>query len=655
MAPEPASRSFFDQWKAPLLLLSACLFLFFFRLGSFGLLEGGESYYPAAVREMLEAHDWIVPHLNYQIYFSKPILTFWLIGSAYSLFGVNELAGRLWSAVLSVALVFVCYLTAKCISNSRAAFFAALILASSPLLIGTCRRSSIDVFFSFFLDSCICAIILVLYANRPRLWPFVYIALALAVLTKGPAALVLLALGVMLFCALRRPSLSDLRHSLRPLHPFYGIFLFSAIVLPWFAAIGYATNGLFLKVFLLYENLSRFAGHTNSKTPHFWWYLWTLLYGLFPWSVFLPDALRSIFRRPASKERPTSTSTSDVTSDSTSDATSDSAPTPTSTSDSTSDSTSTATATSTSTSDSRPAPSPALDALLLAGCCAIAMLVFFSLSRTQFETYVLPAWGPLALLLGNRIDRFITEVSFDSTNCRKIRRVSSPLIALCGIFVCTSLALIPAVAPQLPVWMQSSIAAGIACLALGWLGQFFLLRKSRILSAMLLLAASTTFGYGLLSPVLTELWYQNSFKDVQSLASLLSSSEDELAQYKEFMPSLLFYRKGSVDFFYHPEDLVPKSKANAEELARAPHNLYIIVRQVYADELAARPDVHLELVKELGAWRLYKTADAILRVAPTLEFTFKRLGTMDVLTDRYHWGPLTMPYSGGDFKRPYSK
>ncbi len=89
-----------NQWVPPAIILVACIALYFVRLGSFGVLEGGESYYPAAVREMVEAGDMLVPRLNYQLYFSKPILTFWLLGSAYYTCGVPALAGRLWSAVL---------------------------------------------------------------------------------------------------------------------------------------------------------------------------------------------------------------------------------------------------------------------------------------------------------------------------------------------------------------------------------------------------------------------------------------------------------------------------------------------------------------------------------------------------------------------------
>ena len=287
----------------PLLIVIACLTLYFVRLGCFGVLEGGESYYPAAVREMLEAGDMITPRLNYQLYFSKPILTFWLLASAYHIFGLTELAGRLWSAAMCTALALCSYWTTLSFANRRAALLAALMLASSPLLIAVCRRSSIDVFFSFFIGTAVCAMITVLFTRHKKWWPAIYASLALAVLTKGPAGLVLPVLGVALFLAIRRPTWESIKSQFSRLHFLPGIALFIAIAVPWFVAIGMATKGLFLKVFFIYENLGRFAGHTNGKHAYWWWYAVTLLYGFCPWCLFIPSSVYESFHRYFVKKR----------------------------------------------------------------------------------------------------------------------------------------------------------------------------------------------------------------------------------------------------------------------------------------------------------------------------------------------------------------
>ncbi len=95
---------------APWIILAlVCLGLYFNSLGSWAFTDPGESYYTEAAREMVECNDWIVPHLNYQIYFSKPILTFWSIAASYKLLGVSELAARLPFAFAAIAYGF-CYL-----------------------------------------------------------------------------------------------------------------------------------------------------------------------------------------------------------------------------------------------------------------------------------------------------------------------------------------------------------------------------------------------------------------------------------------------------------------------------------------------------------------------------------------------------------------
>src|SRR5581483_406286 len=80
LSPNNRDSAFRDS----LLLLVACAFLFFLGLGSYGLIDPGDGYFSEAAREMIETGDYVTPRLNYQIYFSKPILIYWLISSAFT-------------------------------------------------------------------------------------------------------------------------------------------------------------------------------------------------------------------------------------------------------------------------------------------------------------------------------------------------------------------------------------------------------------------------------------------------------------------------------------------------------------------------------------------------------------------------------------------
>src|SRR5512144_2034206 len=92
-----------------LVLAAFCAFLFFFGLGSFGLVGADEPRYAQIAREMLARHDWVTPVLNGVPWLEKPALYYWGAMLSYSIFGVTDWAARLPSAVLATAMVAAIY------------------------------------------------------------------------------------------------------------------------------------------------------------------------------------------------------------------------------------------------------------------------------------------------------------------------------------------------------------------------------------------------------------------------------------------------------------------------------------------------------------------------------------------------------------------
>jgi 4-amino-4-deoxy-L-arabinose transferase-like glycosyltransferase len=263
------------------LLLLCCAALFIWRLWSPPLLDPGDGYFTEAAREMVESGDYIVPHLNYQIYFSKPILIYWLISSAYHVLGVNEFAGRIWSAIMATALVLCAYWMVRCISNSRAGLIAGTLLASSPLVVTYARMSLVDMTFSSLLGIAWCALVMTVATESRKWWPIMYVALGLSLLTKGPAGGVLFVAACAAYLIAVRPGWAWIGTQLKKVHLLWGLLLFAAITVPWHIAVGLATNWLYLKVFYLYENVGRYAGQTNHNHPEPWFYLVVFGYGFF--------------------------------------------------------------------------------------------------------------------------------------------------------------------------------------------------------------------------------------------------------------------------------------------------------------------------------------------------------------------------------------
>ena len=81
------------------LILLVCLFVFWWRLGSLGLIDPDEPFYAQTAREMVATGDWITPQIFGQPQFEKPILFYWLTALSFETFGENEFAARVSSAL----------------------------------------------------------------------------------------------------------------------------------------------------------------------------------------------------------------------------------------------------------------------------------------------------------------------------------------------------------------------------------------------------------------------------------------------------------------------------------------------------------------------------------------------------------------------------
>ena len=101
-------------------LFIVSLIAFIANLGSIGLMDKTEPMFVEAARQMIVTGDWITPYWNGETRFDKPPLTYWLVGLSFKLFGVNEWAARIPSALAAIAVVFLGFYTLKNFGFSRA-------------------------------------------------------------------------------------------------------------------------------------------------------------------------------------------------------------------------------------------------------------------------------------------------------------------------------------------------------------------------------------------------------------------------------------------------------------------------------------------------------------------------------------------------------
>ena len=99
------------HWMAILWLLLVGFLVFFWNLGKNGLLDETEPLFVEASRQMTVTGNWITPYFNGVTRFDKPPLIYWFQALALQIFGVNEWAARLPSALAGLFLTGFCFFT----------------------------------------------------------------------------------------------------------------------------------------------------------------------------------------------------------------------------------------------------------------------------------------------------------------------------------------------------------------------------------------------------------------------------------------------------------------------------------------------------------------------------------------------------------------
>jgi 4-amino-4-deoxy-L-arabinose transferase-like glycosyltransferase len=272
----------FDQ--SCLVLLVLCCALFFGRLGVPGLTDPDEGRYAEIAREMLVTGDYLTPHLNFLPYLEKPPLVYWLTAASLKLGGQNEFAARAIPAVSAVGGVLAVFWLAGTLWGPRTGFWAGLITATSSGYFLLARLLTLDMSLTCFLTWAMAlAYVAVRNQKRRYLW-WAYLAMGLAVMTKGPVGVALPALIFFIWFAIQK-RWWDFRQLW---HPGGGLIL-AVVVLPWYILVG-LRNPEFWNFFLVHENLQRFLAPQVHAGQPFYFYLGVLAAGFLPWIFLLPWA-----------------------------------------------------------------------------------------------------------------------------------------------------------------------------------------------------------------------------------------------------------------------------------------------------------------------------------------------------------------------------
>ena len=280
-----------DRSQHALLLLALLVLsglLFFLGLGDMGLTDRDEGRNAEAGREMFESGDRLTPTFNGELRVAKPVFLYWLMEQSYRLFGVNEFAARLPSALFGVGLILIHYLFLVHQRDRTVALFGGLMLLLNLEILGLGRAALTDSVLIFFTTASLYGFWLGLHGTggvRRWIWAF-YIGMALATLTKGPVGFAVPLIVAALYLTWTRRWRDYWQKGV----PFAGMLLFILLAAPWYAAMflvhgdAYATGA---KAHTIGRFFSPMEGHQGT----IFFYLPVLLLGFFPWSALLPVPL----------------------------------------------------------------------------------------------------------------------------------------------------------------------------------------------------------------------------------------------------------------------------------------------------------------------------------------------------------------------------
>jgi 4-amino-4-deoxy-L-arabinose transferase-like glycosyltransferase len=281
--------------EPPKLLLWLTLLLglavFFWGLGAIPLLTFNEARRAIPTQAMFAGGDWLLPQLNGELYIAKPPLLYWLTTAASHVLGqVNEWSVRLPSALAALIAVFAVYRYALRRFGAWAALFTAQVLIANTTFAMFARRAEIEMLLTALCLTALLAALHYIQEQAGRRWLLLsYFLLGLAVLAKGPLALIFVTLPLIAYALAYRET-----RAWQALRDPVGWAILLLVGSAWFLAVS-AQLGFDIWHATLQRDIVNKVGGSDAK-PFYNYFLW-ILADFFPASLLLFIAPFAVWKR----------------------------------------------------------------------------------------------------------------------------------------------------------------------------------------------------------------------------------------------------------------------------------------------------------------------------------------------------------------------
>ncbi len=440
-------------------VLAALLFLP--GLGRHDLWNPDEPRYAEVAREMRLTGDYVVPHLNGEVYSQKPPLQMWSMLAAALVRGrLDETAARLPAALAAIGTVLLVFRLGFRLFGRGPAALSAAVFATGSHILWQARVGQIDMLLIFLVTLAVWFWVRAWTERRPALNLLFFAAAGLGTLAKGPVSLLPPLFSILVFCWWARDKTTA-----RDLRVGRGLLLYLGVVLAWGIPALLRGGSAYIEQIGFRQTVTRYAEPWHHFAPP-WYYLQTTIADFSPWTLVLPAALLAGWRFLGARER---------------------------------------------------------RAFQFAICWAVVTLVFFSISSAKRSVYVLTMFPALALLVGSGLDA-LAQRARETKQDGLLRGVSLPLATL-ALLLLGAVAWLPQAAARRPEaailapGVITELSALCAVLALGAALAAWLAHRGRLHAAV----ASLTGAMAALTlaAVLTVLPQFDAFKSARGLSQVL--------------------------------------------------------------------------------------------------------------------------------------
>ncbi len=257
--------------------------------GMHSLWDRDETRFAASAAEMIRTGDYVVPHLNGEPRYHKPVLIYYLMSIPMQLWGVNEFSARFVSSLAGASSVMIIFLLALNMGAGTAgASLAAAVALLSAMLFLISSAATTDA----VLTLTVLVGIYLYWQQHERgfhylIHLFFWIDMALTLLLKGPVGWLFVGSAIMFATREHKPRWPSF-----PVRLGTGILILLIIALPWAVLAWQRTSGEFFRELLGIHVWQRSLRPMEGHGGPLFYYLPILLLDLFPASALALLALR---------------------------------------------------------------------------------------------------------------------------------------------------------------------------------------------------------------------------------------------------------------------------------------------------------------------------------------------------------------------------